>query len=921
MAIECPPVGELTEEEVSDGQISDELVDTQANEPIPRPRAAGKMKTVVDADQYQEIPAERTKQGLTPFTHRTEAPLHESGQQWINYQSTLADRFRYVCQTHWGKLDTFTQDDRGVLADQFRYINSGFFERDNRTNPVDGVPFVLRSVSDPVQVPPLHSFRGNTRQVEFLKDFYKKQTIWIEPRDDQYRKRTADGPEYVQSYWDLWVRGGTIDSLTLEGVIRGDDRTIEPLFNVSREFLDHSFRMTAPMFPREIQELNGLPRPAIAKVDMEYNFYVKEYEQALDRIKNSGLELEHYLPSMYVFLTEKKSKNLDTDQSIFHRHITLNGHIDNVSVDVLNERGEKIGEKDKGQYFDKWGRSYNQLITSLLARDSRFIELTSKYKRILFSPLDMENLKSFNEKRFLFPMYIDMQFSTDRRTLLADAMKEAQLGTAVMRAAAAPPRESEDDPAYRPNILPFRIATETVTVAETTDKIVTVNPEEQRMVLDVGAWWNSLKRGEIQDPAPSVILGTSLPELFVSEQQQNAFVRTIVSTIFSGKLRNVIKDRLRTFEDIMNGKHAYSETVFYKISKHRINEATGQPFPDPDQDFFVPNDSELDIFRFVDTQVVYDRKYKYIVYAYELVFGTAYQYIPNRQYMDFTSGKNAVIDVYTRPSIQLIETPLLDFETKVADKAPLPPDVNLVPYKSVNDKLLINLNAQVGELKAQPITLSEQEVVKVREERLVHDLDQSDPLEYKGDDPIDFFEVFRTTRKPRSYDDFRDRLHKEAETEILQTDKQDTGLHALSSASLIDNLRPNVTYYYMFRAVDIHGNVSNPTAVYRVQLVDENGLVFPIIELFDFELPKTEENKATFNKFIHIAPSVLQEELNIVNDSDIQSAHDAEVELGMVEDRIFAKDPSKKKIKLRITSKQTGKSVDINLNFSHKHTS
>ena len=187
-----------------------------------------------------------------------------------------------------------------------------------------------------------------------------------------------------------------------------------------------------------------------------------------------------------MFLKEKKSKKLDTDQSIDHRHITLNGHIDNVSVEVLNERGEKIGEKDKGQYFDKWGRSYNQLITSLLARDSRFIELTSKYKRILFSPLDMENFKSFNEKRFLFPMYMDMQFSTDRRTLLADAMKEAQLGTAVMRAAAAPPRESEDDPAYGPHRWPFGIATAADPHAEPPEKMCKGSPETCRESVEEG---------------------------------------------------------------------------------------------------------------------------------------------------------------------------------------------------------------------------------------------------------------------------------------------------------------------------------------------------------------------------------------------------------------------------------------------------
>ena len=72
-------------------------------------------------------------------------------------------------------------------------------------------------------------------------------------------------------------------------------------------------------------------------------------------------------------------------------------------------------------------------------------------------------------------------------------------------------------------------------------------------------------------------------------------------------------------------------------------------------------------------------------------------------------------------------------------------------------------------------------------------------------------------------------------------------------------------------------------------------------------------------KYIKISPSQLQGLVEIQNIDSIESAKDAEVRIGDVEDSLFVKYPNKNKIKLRVTSKQTGKKIDINLNFVHIH--
>ena len=124
----------------------------------------------------------------------------------------------------------------------------------------------------------------------------------------------------------------------------------------------------------------------------------------------------------------------------------------------------------------------------------------------------------------------------------------------------------------------------------------------------------------------------------------------------------------------------------------------------------------------------------------------------------------------------------------------------------------------------------------------------------------------------------------------------------------------------MFRSVDFHGGLSNPSIVYEIELYNDGGVGYPIIReyLFDSINPKTTTKSA--RKLIQIIPRITQAYLNEPSsgltdkDGNIFGAiGNRDIILGIEDESLFGK-----KFKIRLTSKRTGKKLDINVDFKTK---
>ena len=286
----------------------------------------------------------------------------------------------------------------------------------------------------------------------------------------------------------------------------------------------------------------------------------------------------------------------------------------------------------------------------------------------------------------------------------------------------------------------------------------------------------------------------------------------------------------------------------------------------------------------------------------------------------------ARMTVATRPLLKLVRVPYFSRTGYIVDSPPVFPDVQVYPYKGENNKLLIWLNSNMGEYNLYPQIVEQSDVEQNRRILRKNNLRPSDPLLYKTDDSVTEFQVYRLSKKPEAYSDFAGNIVANLKTgEITKTSNKTIKNFKASSASLVDKIQPNTKYYYMFRSVDTHGLVSYPSHVYEVELIDNDGAVYPIINVIELEERETPyDTQKAARKLIHIVPRITQGAFNMQRsglndgslggDPSVSATSAPSYVLGVEDQSLWGK-----KFKVRMISKSTNKKVDVNVTFTSKH--
>ena len=636
---------------------------------------------------------------------------------------------------------------------------------------------------------------------------------------------------------------------------------------------------------------------------------------------------------------------------------------------------------DQLSYFETYFNEYTELISkdeNLQFSDendnNRILALERIMTFLVFSPSVLSILKLADKYKKYFPYYAEVEFTANLQTGIGDALRDMYLSKVVSEMILASPKYFNSNDSWLNGLGAL--------LSEEADNDGLIDPYFERKYVefsneviydDLSSLTASQVPGEISsvlgkksinfpvaleywlgkdaynfaanflDGAEGIYYGsqktTNDPEGFSTQDlrnyltyfkddftepanindDNNVIFKKLFGSALYAKVFNLYKENIRTFDDILSGKPAYTEDLFYRIEKTISTD--NQDGERVVQNVLIPNTSDLDIVNYVDTQLKYSNNasnnaiYRYNVYAHKIVFGSRYKYqwtnsegvvdsgepqkvAPNAQSSgetgimivenDVGAGNPTSYDympqadfkVIVEPSIVLVEDKIFSTpEVIIIDKPPVMPDINIIPYRGISNRVKFLMTGATGKFRMKPVTILESDEAEF-DKILRAQMSSDGKVEFASDDAAKSFQIFRMTERPSTFADFE--LYDQITDGVYE-----------------EMIQPNRKYYYTFRVIDTHGHVSNPTAVYEVELIDEQGAVKPIIRTIDMTPARNKKNTKDCQKYIYLKPTLQQ--LYFSGTPGVDS--------------LFSSQTSKKRYKMRMTSKSSGKKIDIDFSF------
>lgn len=331
----------------------------------------------------------------------------------------------------------------------------------------------------------------------------------------------------------------------------------------------------------------------------------------------------------------------------------------------------------------------------------------------------------------------------------------------------------------------------------------------------------------------------------------------------------------------------YHDLVCYEVTKSK--------FGSPVQTFFITPEQK----RFYDTQIFSKTDYDYEVYAYIIVIPLAIKF-------DVIMAEDTAIVTPTYDyRAQILKLPISVANITTKTFAPTTPEVTFINQSNESNNFKIFLEQSFIDHRAifQPLTDSDLEVDKFTFKGI-----QGDSLKtiFKIGEAGVTYQIYKLNQKPTSFLDFENALAVTSDTNS-------------NNAVVNMMLTPNRKFYLLFRTVNAFGIPSNPSPVYEVELIKDSDETRITYKTINFK-HKVDRSFISFGRFIKIYPAFEQLSINRwpgpggepppdANSSEIFTPYGVYY-VGDADVPIWGR-----KMKFRIRSKNTGKIIDINVDF------
>lgn len=707
------------------------------------------------------------------------------------------------------------------------------------------------------------------------------------------------------------------------------------LTNFDQTYLDHTSNHYLFSSNRQIVAESGLT----TTVESVYNFYVNSNPDYEDVIADTRIQ-EFLIPNAYYLQLELQNTSSEFLAPFHRTAITMGEKIPWFIQSIVNS----AIERDSGVYYNLYSDNMSVAINTLPEATKEKIKDVNNNIAVLNSDLPVLDSDSIIEETLPFYNKITIGYDTDIRT------GDIAPGISFLQRLLI----NENTRDFVDILQTYAIIKYREHNAEGPQRLFSTR-QKKVVNSETGDFENSSENLNIPilfgiDPTdPAFILAEQLEGIEqgpnnLSSLKDVKFLRDYFGKMGEGELEIQTESALyaygllfdengnptenlldfkRSILDIYENRTCETETLMYVVEKHRVSKSTPPALPtiggfetQPVQTFFI-SPKYSDFVRdtvFYDSQIKYNQNYRYIFKKIVLVFGNEYKY-NNVNFLFNSAGTVATgfdLEYENNLSIKAIVVPYnYDGVTvSVIDKPPVSPEISFYPLKGINNKVKILLNSSTGDYFDKPVAIQqsdeeffEDEYFGQFSENLTYAdiVEQEKKIQFKTDDFVNKYHLFRLAAPPKSYLDFQNTL--------IEIDPP-IGIPGYYE----DTISPNRKYYYCARSVDVHNNISNPTYIFEIEMVDNNGQVYLKQDVFTYK-----SNKPTYIKngrrFIYIEPSLQQSSYQ-----DSTSVAPASIDELPEDSLLGVEGISKvwtKEYKIRITSKKTGKKIDLNLVFKN----
>jgi hypothetical protein len=392
---------------------------------------------------------------------------------------------------------------------------------------------------------------------------------------------------------------------------------------------------------------------------------------------------------------------------------------------------------------------------------------------------------------------------------------------------------------------------------------------------------------------------STTPEIF-QRPEASEMVTELRKSLFIGFVNN-LSQKFRRFEEIFNRQKCPKEDYLFSVEKF-----IGQDLAEKVQNFYAPAADDSTIV--TDTQVFEGKTYTYTCKGHYVIIGNKYYY---RNLRVNNTEQFATLEVVNEPTVVIIPIDLFRESIVAIQPPPLAPQIKFSTKMNSSNRISVHLTPTKGMLFDNFTTIRDTDSNQL----LLMDLNaKRRPPSFLGPAPLPLYrfmtvddsghyEIFRMTEPPKALEDFAGARRSEIRKPYFAVD-----------AVFKDRVTPNRKYYYLFRKISTKGFVSNPTAIYEVELLVDADDSKIIVNNYEIPSPPRFRNSETFQSLFQITPAVEhvifnENQTSLIGKSSLAGTVE-NLSLGIADKSLWGR-----KLKFRIRSTTSGKIIDYNVTF------